>query len=220
MVSSFNKVGKIISILLILLATFLIIYGLTYVFKDTPKEDKNNNSNDNNNKQSTNNKVKYKVKENEVLFGEYVYTLPEGWSLNENSNKNVINIFTNTTVDGVTTNIGAIVSVEEIAKTGHTREEIFKDAKFFKSNFDKSGSSDVYGDGFVTPFGDSNVIVFPYINDKTTKLLLAYMPAYEGYFYDIQFFSNKLVDGKTETFYNFDDLDIIFNFLNTRKKVS
>ena len=199
----------IIPITLVLIAVVIILFGINLFLKEQPKKE--------NEKPIDPNDNKVNLENNEIQYGDYIYTLPSGWRINESRENNVLKLFLNTVVEGVTTNMGAIISTEKIASTKHTKEEIFKDATFFRKSIGKN-NSDVMGDGFVTPFGDNNVIVFPYINDGKTKLLLAYMPAYDGYFYDIQFFSNKVVDDHTETFYNFDDLDIIFNFLNSRKK--
>ena len=215
MLSTIDKSRRniIISITLIIIAIIFILYGSTAFFKkEQPNKEKEKEK-----PPTADINKKVTLEENEIQYGEYIYTLPDGWKLNDSSSNKVLKIFNNTVVDGVTTNMGAYISTEKIASTKHTKEEIFKDATFFRDNL-KKNNSDIMGDGFVVTIDKNNAIVFPYINDKKTKLLLAYMPAYEGYFYDIQFFSNKVVGDHTETFYNFDDLDIIFNFLNTRRE--
>ena len=207
-----SRKNIIISTALILIALILILFGMTSFFKDQPKKE--------NEKPASQKNKKISLEDNEILFGDYIYTLPSGWKLNDASKNNVLKIYYNTIIEGVTTNIGAIISLEEIAKTGHTKEEIFKDSSFFKSCLSKAESSDEVSEGATVKFNNENVFVFPYNNDGKTKLLLAYMPAYEGFFYDIQFFSNKVVVDHTETYYNYDDIDIVFNFLNSRKKAS
>ena len=206
-----------LSNILIIFAVILIFIGIsTYLDKGKPKDNNNSNNSDNSNAPRN---TEYELKDNELVFNDYVYKLPEGWYINGEV-PNVLNVYFSDTVDGVNTNIGAYISVEEIAATGSTKEDLFSGITFFENSIKKGPKSSYLGEGKLNYIKNTPIVVFDYGKDESSKLLLAYMPAYEGYFYDIQFYANRVIDGKEERYFDYDNLYIIATMLNAGVKVN
>ncbi len=84
----------------------------------------------------------------------------------------------------------------------------------------KENSSKVFGKPMpTTVVGGIPLFIFPYNHEKNGELLLAYMLVYDEYYYEIQFYSNKTIDGKDERYLNYDYLFKIANSLNKRVKI-
>ena len=201
MLSKINKTYKIlIIIVLLVLLLIMLIFGYNsfkrYSFKEAKKID---------------------LKENELIFQDYIYKLPEGWKSND-KDSSTLNINTSGVINGVSFHKGANIYIEKISSTGKSKEELFNDITFFEKSLHKNWESNVIGEGQIIQVGDTSIFTFPCEFGDSSKVLLAYMPAYGGYFYDIQFYSNMIIDGKEEMVFNYQDLSIVADFLNSRVK--
>ena len=213
MSSNKKKSGKtsIISIILIVVAMILMCYAIaSYFVKDEPKDDGNPDD--------TTDVEENRSKAVEVTYDGYIYKLPTGWRLNEENSESMLKIFCMTSDDGNLVNMGAYITLQNISSTNKTKEELFKDATFFEASLKKRDSANIVGNPTITTINAVPLIIFPYEHANNGKLLLAYMPAYDDYFYDIQFYSNKVIDGKEERYYNENDLSVIAEMLNSRVK--
>ena len=55
-------------------------------------------------------------------------------------------------------------------------------------------------------------------DEEVGNYLVAYMPVDDEYFYYVQFFSTKVIGEQEETFYNYDDLYVFLDFLDSSEK--
>ena len=158
---------------------------------------------------------KIDLKDNEILYKDYIYTLPEGWEKNEDYPK-ALNVTFKTTQDGIDSYSGGVVYYKKIASTGHDLEYVFKDPSFIKENLTEGSPYIDLGEGIKTEHNGNPVIIFPaeYSNGNNSKVLLAFTPANEEYFYNIQFYSNKVVDNVDELYFNYDGLNSLLEFLS------
>ena len=216
-----NSKKKNINLIVIIAFIIIALLVLLLVITSTlGKESKNKNGN-NNSELKDEEEEDFEEVINEFVYDGYVYTLPNDWNYNEEYEyDDVLNINYTTTVDGVPTNVGALISIEDISDTGHSKDEIFKNVSFFEKSLKKGDKANVVGEGKYSLVGDDTpAVIFPYYNAKeSTNLLLAYMPAYDNFFYDIQFFTIKLIDSKQETVINYEDLQTLLEILNDKEK--
>ena len=200
-----KKSNSIIILILLVLLLVLLIGGYILLNK--------NNSN-----KSDKNEV-INLKENELLYDGYIYTLPEGWKKNEYYTT-ALNVIFNTSEDGVDSYSGGIINITTIASTGKTKKELFYDTAFFEESLKESKTGLDVGEGTLIVRDDTPVVIFPceYVNGNNSKVLLAFMPEDDEYFYNIQFYSNRVVDYKDELYFNYEGLYSFVDFLNTRVK--
>ena len=191
---------KINSILVLLLV--IIMVGINVLIR-------NNNSNDT---------VELYLEDNEILYENYIYKLPEGWRIN-NYYKDGLNVLFNTTIDDIPYYNGGIINIQKMTNMKYG-DSIFKDMSFFENALKKNHTELNIGEGKMYKRGKYDVIVFPceYIGYEDTKFLFAFMQEDESSFYNIQFYTNKVVDNEDELCYNYEDLNSFIDFLNNKEK--
>ena len=196
----------IIGISLIVASSIMIITKNNKMSEDNPPSDKPE-----------------KKKKETIVFDGWVFTLPEGWTKNDEKTdeSDGINILFNKTTSKVTSYNGAVFNIQKNASTGLKKEELFKDTSFFEEaiHFGYKDTVKVLN-GKVITHKDKPVLVYEceYTERENSKSMFIYMPADDEYFYDIKFYSSKIVDDKEVMFYNYDDLLLFLDFLNTGKK--
>ncbi len=165
-----------------------------------------------------NNNNKTKLKDNELIFKDYIYTLPEGWQKNKEFSDEALNIMLLGLDDHISYQLGAIIDVQKIADIGYTGDDIFQDITFFENSLKNSKNFSEVGEGYISQYGDTSMIIIPCVYANSSKLLMLYVPAYEGYFYYVKYYYNETVNGVDEQRYNYDYLFYIVDFLNSRRK--
>ena len=191
---------KLNTILLILLV--IIMVGINIFIR-------NDNSNE---------VVELFLEDNEILYEKYIYTLPDGWTIN-NYYRDGLNILFDTTVDDIPYYNGGIINIQKMTNMNYG-ESIFKDMSFFEDSLNKYHNELNVGEGQMFKSGKYDVIVFPceYKDYTDTKFLFAFMQEDESYFYNILFYANKVVDDVDELCFNYDGLNSFLNFLNSKEK--
>ena len=161
------------------------------------------------------------LKDNELLYADYIYTLPDGWSKNDQYT-NALNVIFNTTEEGVESFNGGIINIKKINSTGKDKDFLFKDTSFFQESLTSGNAYLNVGEGMKIEHNNTPIIVFPceYTNGNNSKVLLAFMPENDEYFYNIQFYSNRVVDNVDELYFNYEGLNQFIEFLSTGVKVS
>ena len=159
------------------------------------------------------------LKENEVVYKNYIYTLPNDWRVN--SYKYGLNILFNTTYGEKTYYNGGVINLQRVSSTGRKKEEIFKDISFFEDRLNTYHPDLRIGKGELLEYKNDIIIVFPCerIQLEGVKFLFVFMLEDDNHYYNIQFYSNRDInENEDELFYNYDDLNTFIDFLNTRVK--
>lgn len=204
--------NMIIPIIMIIVSLFLIFGGLiSYLIKEKPAEKNISNNIDNT---KINN-----LKDNEMIYDGYIYTLPDEWLRNEDFSDQ-LNTFYNSFRNGVSIDKGAVVIVKNLSSEDYKINDVFKDINYFKELLESSDYASGLGEGKLLNLESNTVVVFPYDNNESMKFLMAYMPAYDDSYYMIQLFASKKIDENEEMYLDYDDLNIIVKMLNSRTKTN
>ena len=199
----FKKYKKFIYAGLIVLLIILVICGFIFFKNNNPKKED-----------------KFVLKDNQLLYKGYIYNLPNGWTKDDNYTK-ALNIVFNSSHDDVISYNGGVINYNSISSTGFDADYLFKDISFFENSLKNGRNSYIVGEGKLINHGGKPVVIFPcgYVNSDTSKVLIVYMPADDKYYYDINFYSNRVIDNKDEMYFNYDDLYAFLDFLNSKEKL-
>ena len=167
---------------------------------------------------NSNDVVELYLEDNEVLYEKYIYTLPDGWRVDYNF-KGGLNIIFNSTNDGIPYYNGGVVNVQKMTAMKYG-ESVFNDMSFFENALKKNHTGLNIGEGRMFKNNQNDVIVFPceYKEHGDIKFLFAFMKVDETDFYNIQFYSNVVIDNVDEMRFNYNDLYAFVDFLNNNKE--
>ena len=203
---------SILSIIMIVVSLLFIVFGITSYLsnsKEKVKEKaKDNPSVDKKDEESTGKKISYKG---------YVYTLPKGWERNEEYTK-ALNIFFKYYEDDHVNQMGSIIDIKKLSSSDVTIESIFKDLTYFENMLKNNNNFNNVGEGKLVTNEDTTAIFFPCEYGDSQKVIMVYMPAYDDYYYNVQFYYNKIIDDKPVSYHNLESAYIIVDFLNTGVK--
>ena len=199
---------KTISFIFITLGFILIVLSLIL----TSSSNKNNSS-------KTPDEIVPEEKKIEFDFNGWHFVLPEGWKEGD-PNKDGKHILFENTVDGNTYSNGALFNIVYSRTTKYLNDELFKDTTIFKDRISKNTYIALEDEGRIIEHKNKPVMVFPfhYIEDESSKIIRALTPADDLYYFDFKFYSNRDVDDHDEMFFNYDDLLLFVDFLNTGVK--
>ena len=197
---------KKISIILIALGILLI--GISSVLLVTNK---------NNNEPPKDDPSDKPKKEDKVEISGWTFKLPEGWEKSETTSTGMNVVFETTDKEGVTIYNGTVFNIHKSSETGYKNEALFNDTSFFKESLTFANSVNFLEEGQCIERGGKPVVFYPcqYKNSETSKVIMAYMPAGEDTFFDIQFYSNKVIDDVDQQFINNEDFLLLIDFLNS-----
>ena len=114
--------------------------------------------------------------------------------------------------------MGAIIDVKRIS-SNYKKENIFQSIDFALDQLKNSKFKGKIGDGKVVDYDNSSVVLFPCEVGESSKVIFAFMSAYDDYYYMIQFYPKTKNDGGEEIIYDEEDLFIVVDFLKTGKKI-
>ncbi len=174
--------------------------------------------NNNKNNSKSNEPKKDNSKITQLVFKDYVYDLSGSWKRFEDKKTDALIINSVGSVNGISTQMSAIIDVQKIAVTNYAGDNLFKDVKFFENILKDRSNFKFVGEGRYIEYGNTPIIAVPCEYGEDSKVMMVYLPAYEDYFYYIYFYSSKLINGKGEMFFNYDGLPNVFDFLSTRVK--
>ena len=209
---------RIISIILISVGCLLIVTSLILSFSSK----KNNNSNDkpkDNSNDKPNDKSDDKKKENILENNGWVYILPEGWK-DEGTDSNGRSVTFPNTVDGVTCYNGTHFNISSSKPMKTSMDELFSESSIFIKTIENSTFIKLVEDHKIIQHNNKPVMIFPFkfVDDESSLAFRVLTPADDEYYYDFQLYSNRIIDGQDEMFFNYDAVLLFVDFLNTGVK--
>ncbi len=207
MLSNLNDSNrKIIMVIILVLIIVLVISGY-FSYKDyTTNKDKKDEP-----------KEDVVVEQNWVDFKDYSYLLPNGWNKFEDDN-NANSLIVNYVDSQEINQLSAVINIQKIAAIGYNGSNLFQDATFFEEKLRSSGNYTEVGTAQAKVYGATPIIIVPCDNGGSSKVLMLYLPAYDGNFYYVKLYATKKVDHKGESYYNYEEVNTIAEILISAKK--